>query len=714
MPDEKEEKKTKEKKQEITIEVTLGITNETPTVYSDNSNEVNWINTACQYDLEWTKTGQEFDGETKPITPLNILTIDENGNLVPTNVYVSSELCSPAVTYNETVTIQYKYDYQNLFDINIQKQQKRDPEQICASMKDFIIENIDKNPEAVAIAIATLQTRSYSYYDYGTNNILKASGFTRKDLGHTSEEVLEKIYNTPEGEMLEGFVCSTISDFVMRLLHECNVEAVMLAGGGNTSSDHTTLVFKASDGNYVYVDENECAVIKAPNIKATVKALHRNNIAQGDFGYIMIIDEKNSYQEFDLQDETIWGHELDKRDYNRTYAQLPDIDNNSSIKANYNRSVLGGNEINLTGTYVKNIDKNTVLQQKISLGYKDNYFSNLEGGIMPGMYAFNSLGVKYEKDSLTEKENNAVSYKSNKTILNTTNIYNPMQKYTKYNAFNVEYHDYDAESIEAAQTMLDESFNSQLQYLQEGTEEDIYNKYFKLDAADHVEEEKVRKNTDRNSFRNFMLFNRSERGTQTPINDNLSTTGQISSTVGLNLRPFDGLVFCGDMRLTAEQSLNYKKNFRNSELKADINGGIVADMSIKTGVLKPCIAFGGKGNADVSIMTKVNDKMAVGANTSSYVVVTPVSTDYGTTGGVTVNYKNKDYAIFGNVNAGIEKQKLHIGLINEQTENNIGWNALLGVSNKRGSLQVGYSDKINIINPTHNKNMFTLGVNVNL
>jgi hypothetical protein len=390
MPDENEEKKSKEKKQEVSTEVTIGVTNEQPVLYSTNDALINSIETPYGNNFVQNIHSHIAFNESgvSQSTEANITFYgDSDTSSIEVDNFVEEN--SYGITLKGTQVCQYKYDYQNLFDINIQKSRRKDVNDICSNMKEFINGNKYTNPEAVQVAIATLQTLSYSYYDQGTNNILGASGFTRKDLGKTSEEVLWKLYNTSDGDMLEGFVCSTISDFVMRLLHECNIEAVMFAGG-KSGSDHTTLLYKQEDGKYVYVDQSEFTIVEAPDIKDAVKALHRNNTSPGDFGYIMLIDENNSYQEFDLQDETIWGQELDKRDYNQTIAQLPIIENHPSIKIDYNKSLIGGNEINLTGTYVKNNEGNSVSQKKLSFL---PIFLFTRGSFRPARSAFPACGA---------------------------------------------------------------------------------------------------------------------------------------------------------------------------------------------------------------------------------------------------------------------------------------------------------------------------------
>lgn len=602
MPDELEEhseNKKDKKKNEITTEVVYGYVNETPVAYSSNE--------PVAHSVPWNGTDATND-------------------------------------------FQYEHDFQYMFDIDELRKSNDDSNLCVQGMKDFITENISDSPENVQIALATLMKSSYRYYDEGTNNILHESGFTRKDLGCTSEEIFEKIYNTPEGEMLEGFVCSTISDFCMRLMHECGIEAVMFCGG-SSGSDHTALVYKQSDGQYVYVDREHFTQINAPSIKDAAKAAHRAMTSPGDFGYMMFVDENNSYQEYDLADESVYGHELDKRDYNKNIADLPVVSNSNSISAHYNMQgseyVITGHDVNLTATIVNKKTDNNVIQNAVSVAFKTN---ESEG---PQDYSYSSLGLKYDRAHLKETDNSTY-YNNNKLILNTTEIKNK-----------------------------------------------LVNMY---------------KNASENIFRNFMIFNRNELGVQTKINNSLSTTGQVSSTIGLNTRPLDGLVFCGDLRLAAEQSLNYNKSIGQSELNANINAGLITDMSIKTGVLKPNVAFGGKGNADVSIMTHISDNVSVDASSSGYVVATPVSTDYGVAGKLGLKYKSEygSETIFGNIHAGIDRQNIHIGTLDELTENKINLGGELGLQQKNLSVAIGCNYEKDRINPTKNKLSATMRFALNL
>ena len=101
---------------------------------------------------------------------------------------------------------------------------------ICNDLRTFILENKDTNPDKVQYAIAQLLGNCEDFYDLGKDNILGASGYNRDHQGDNSEEIIGKVLDVPVGEELHGFVCTTISEFGMRLLDECGIPAVMLSG----------------------------------------------------------------------------------------------------------------------------------------------------------------------------------------------------------------------------------------------------------------------------------------------------------------------------------------------------------------------------------------------------------------------------------------------------------------------------------------------------
>ena len=106
------------------------------------------------------------------------------------------------------------YEFLEMFSIDNMKERISNGENIdniCYDLKEFIVANKDTNPDLVQRAIAQLLEESENYYDNGTDNLLGLSGFTRCHQGDSSMEVLSKILDTPDGENLHGFVCSTIS-----------------------------------------------------------------------------------------------------------------------------------------------------------------------------------------------------------------------------------------------------------------------------------------------------------------------------------------------------------------------------------------------------------------------------------------------------------------------------------------------------------------------
>ena len=289
--------------------------------------------------------------------------------------------------------------------------------EICKDMKTFIKDNYESNPDGVQLAISQLLGDASDNYDEGTDNWLGQSGFTRAENGNNAEEILTKVLNVKDDEELKGFVCSTISEFGMRLLDECGVKAAMLAGGTG-SSNHTCLLWQRSDGKYVQNNYGKSFLIDAPNIKDAAREVYKKHLGLLNNGYIYFIDTEGSWQEFAMKEEAMWGDELDKNDYNQQTPFSPSIDGKSSAKANVNVSNLGAisADVKLTTVYGDDIIQK---QQSWSVGYKKSNETSLATNSQ-------SVGLKYEFDKVKNKGKRSTHLSTkviaDYTILNSSNI----------------------------------------------------------------------------------------------------------------------------------------------------------------------------------------------------------------------------------------------------------------------------------------------------
>ncbi len=286
-------------------------------------------------------------------------------------------------------------------------------QQICGDLKSYIIKNKDCNPDAVQRAVACLLDNAEDHYDHGTDNWLGISGYTRKHQGDSSEEILGKILKTPEKEEINGFVCSTIHEFGMRLLDECGIKATMLAGGTG-SSNHTCLLWQRSDGKYVHSNYGKSYTLEATNIKDAAREVYKRGLGLINNGYIYFIDNNGSYQEFGMKDEAVNGNEFDKRDYNNQSAFDHSIASAPSVKGEVNVSNLGSFSANITGTLAygnETVSKET----SCSLGFKKSNQTSLAD-------TSTSIGVKIEHK--TEKVlDNGKKFSETKIMADYTSLH---------------------------------------------------------------------------------------------------------------------------------------------------------------------------------------------------------------------------------------------------------------------------------------------------
>ncbi len=290
--------------------------------------------------------------------------------------------------------LQYQDRYEFLQTFSIQNMKERidngeNVSDICSDLRTFILNNKDTNPDLVQRAVAQLLEDAEGYYDYSTDNWLGKEGFTRNHQGDTSEEVLTKILNVPDGESLSGFVCSTISEFGMHLLEECDIKATMLCGGTN-GTNHTTLLWQRSDGKFVQSNYGHSYTLDAANMKDAAREVYKRDLGLLNNGYIYFVDSNGSYQEFAMKEEAVWGRELDKRDYNNQSVFNHSVAKQSSIQGTANISNLGSVSAEVQGTLAYHNEDNTKSKETtFSVGYKKSGVTSLAD-------SSTSVGAKYE------------------------------------------------------------------------------------------------------------------------------------------------------------------------------------------------------------------------------------------------------------------------------------------------------------------------------
>ena len=648
---------------------------------------------------------------------------------------------------------------------------------ICDDMKTFILENKDSNPELVQRAIAQLlgsveQVYDNCVYKHDLNIIFGQEGYHRKNLGENSEEILEKIVATPKGEELHGLVCSTIADFGMHVLAECGIEATMLASG-SANGNHTTLLWKRSDGKYVQSNYGKSYTIDASNMKDAAKTVIKNGLGLYSNGYIYFIDSKSSYQEFALKDEAVWGEELDKGFYNKQNVFNRSMSQDTAINGRVNVSSLGSVSAEVNSSLVFG-SENKTKAYNFSLGYKKSGKTSLAD-------SSTSVGAKLEIQKEKKKED-GVKFSDTKIVLDYTKLQNNQQE---LNLNNVQYLAgktlTNAEEVEnAVKEILEKEFekiypvfNSE-EERQQAIEDYLNNACFYINtkpvsfeeyASVYPEQAQQFKNSlfpiltpeERAAKKNKFITSTANDLMQSQLNihepaedpekspylhdgfnrENISlmfqkTFGRIKTlfqddTVrlsnGYEVSGITGMNYVlgtksigADARIKAQEGLQLDVAGENSLFTTNINGGLVADMALKTGTLAPTVSLGGTVSGGVAFKAKPTNELTISAGTEGYAVVTRPSFDYGVNLQTAATYKlNNNTTIFGAVNAGMQRQKLNIGGFNETTENNTTLGVSIGASLKNDSrVQLSYSAKMDKLNSTRNRDVVSLSYTKNI
>lgn len=706
------------------------------------------------------------------------------------------------------------YEFLEMFSIHNMKERISNGENvsnICSDLKEFILNNKDSNPDLVQRAIAQLLKDAEDYYDDGTDNWLGKSGFTRHNQGDNSEEILTKILNVPDGEYLSGFVCSTISEFGMHLLEECDIQATMLCGGTH-GTNHTTLLWQRSDGKFIQSNYGHSYTLDAQNMKDAAREVYKRDLGLINNGYIYFVDNQGSYQEFAMKEEAIWGRELDKRDYNGQSVFDHSVATQSSIQGTANFSNLGSISAEVSGTLAYHNEDNTVSKETtFSVGYKKNgetsladssksigakvehkvekltdtgkKFSDTKVVVDYTQLHSNALKVAYDKVQPIESRSFKPSEQLDQLKEYFSNFY--LEHYSLENfqwqydwcSFYIEHY---AEEYQGASPITKEQYieqqhkvykdgdgiayedlsdfgkaNADRQILRNWDNYLINNRYDgglelvqkqqdeykdKIDHYDEYKEAYVNKEID--CYTNLKGFNKDEVPTTKELeafdsnhltmffrkvfgrektllkdgNLELTNAWQLGGILGLNVTTTSSFAFGGDVRLMAEEGLRLDVGDKNTLSSTAISGGVVADMSLKSGTLTPTVSPGVKLNGSSIFKTRLSDNVSFGAGVDGYAVITRQSTDWGVGGQAQAAYKPEglNVTLVGSVDAGVDKQQLRIGGFNALADYVSKLGLSLGVKFNTGSVQFNYTKFNDKLNSTRDRAIFSIGARINL
>jgi len=567
-------------------------------------------------------------------------------------------------------------------------------------LTDYIKAHKD-DPEALENTVSMLLNDMAGAYDH-----------TKKHakVGVNQQEVLDKILSSDKGEEVSALICGTIHDFTAQALEDSGVEACLMTGGDRPGGEpHATLLYKRSDGKYVFNNYGESAVIEATNIKDAAREAYKQSGNMESSGTISLQDkDKSSYQEFAFKEEAAFGHEMDKRDYNskspfdNSVASKPSIDGNVSVSSIGNVSAktqgtlaYGNSQIakeTSVGVEYKKTGESAMFKDSQSIGVRAGHKTENKDGIFTETTAIvsNTTGTlggnKYEC-KVTNKQDVETTNKAIATIYGDD---------TMSHVVTVNGKDYTVAGPHNQKTTVDVQATE--------TKTCVTSQEF---SKEHPEEKA--------SYLSAMA--RTEVGKRTTLveNDKLSLTNvtkgslMIGGTFGMNKTV--GHAASADGRITAESGFGLTNRVgENLTMSSNLSGGVVVD------ALQTCDGFGltpgVKLNAATGFNYKPADNVQVGAGVKGYSVFTKSSKDYGVQAGVGAQYRpaGSKVTIFGSANVGVEKQDLSVGTIHERTENNMTLNTTIGAQiNKNTQVYAGYTKHKDALNKTRNYNQFEVG-----
>ena len=554
-------------------------------------------------------------------------------------------------------------------------------------LTNYIKEN-KENPELVKGTIDHLLGDFSLKYDENKNY---------GNVGANQEEILNKILNTNEEESLDNLICTTIHEFAMKALQDAGVNAVMISGKMNGGGNHATLLYQVDDNKYVFNNYSQQLTVEANNIKDAIREVYKKSGSLENNGYIELKDgSKMSYQEFALREESVFGKEMDKRDYNSNTPFNSKFNGKTAIKANVEFSSQGNVSAVAEGKIVKDND-NSKSELGVSLGYKNNSETSL-------FQNSTSVGVKATYKKETQKNDDTIVYYDTKVI----------STYTKGNLSNVSYH---GDSYENPKEVLYSQIESQMKEAGYGDDKlaEIKQGIDKLNITTLGNYANSVPTYISNFIKGGFGLKKDLVKTDKTMVTNATQASLYGGVVVETESNGGGISIGGDARVALEDGVQVKNQVGKYTFENTLNAGVVGDLKYTSGEQQGGVMFGTKLNASTS--ATYNEKnWNIGGEASIYNVTTPSAVERGGNIGFRGGIRtNSGMNIFGQANIGVEKQNLRLGGFNQETENKVRFNTAIGAQiNPNTTVTVGYSQTKDKLNSTRNNNMFNVGVKVSL
>ena len=532
------------------------------------------------------------------------------------------------------------------------------------------------NPEVLANSLSYLLSDFLKLYDHNTAHI---------SMGNSQQEILDKILATPEGKELKGFICRTMHEFVMTALHDCGIDAAIIAGGAD-GANHATLLYQLEDNKYIWNNYGIKLVIEASNIKDAMAQIYKQSGWLHSGGYYHINDNSCSYQEFALTKEAAFGDKMDKRDYIK-YTPFDNKPNSKNTDIQVNVGI--SNQRNIiaeTGTSF-NFDKN---KRRAELSLDFEYKKTNDSPLFNNSESVGA-DIGYKHTHKTNRGN--LFFNTSLTTAYTVGETSPIS-YTNQ---------YQGAISDMEKDIIDRAAENNVKIDAESLSFDVYETY----AYDSQKQEYL------STFINVGAGYSS----QLKSSDNMAVSQAFQcSFLSGKTRGLNTSSYYKDSRIIAEEGINFQNRSGEFTFDNTISTGIGADLRYTGGEQKLTWQPVVKLNAVSGVEYDNSDNFKLSVQGRGYMTAGPAVKETGFEAGIFTQYRpnGSNISFWGKVNTVFENQRLTIGGFNEKTENKVGLNFSAGaLINPNLSVYTGYNRNIDKLNSRENYSTFTVGCKLN-
>jgi hypothetical protein len=205
-------------------------------------------------------------------------------------------------------------------------------EETLQYLQDFINANKNANKEVVQQTVSCLSEGLRQHFDH-TNS---------SDGAGTTEEIFSKCFTAEKSanKEVKGLVCGPICNAMKDILNRCDIQAVIVPVINNVR--HATLVYKQTDGEYVFNNYGQNAVIKAGNIKDAIAEYNKREGSLRSTGTLILVNGDTTYSEYAYTDSAFRGNELNIHTYNAETPFQKQLKDTSLIEGNIEISNTNG------------------------------------------------------------------------------------------------------------------------------------------------------------------------------------------------------------------------------------------------------------------------------------------------------------------------------------------------------------------------------------